>query len=73
MSNEPLTLVNVNGQTVHVSHPEKTLSLALKIQAKLENCRNDNGLGSELYDFTEDLSNQLIHLKTSPKPCKRRK
>ena len=71
MSNEPLTLADVNGQTVHVSQPEKTLSLALKIQAKLENCRNDNGLGSELYDFTADLSKQLTHLKTPQKRCKR--
>ncbi|PWK17218.1 hypothetical protein LV89_04504 [Arcicella aurantiaca] len=62
-TNQYLTLVNVNGQTVHVSHPEKTLSFAFKIQAKLESCKNDNGLGSELYDFTADLSKQLSQMK----------
>ena len=71
MSNKPLTLTNVNGQTVHVSHPEKTLSLALKIQEKLESCKNDNGLASELYEFTADLSKKLSHHKTTQKLCKR--
>jgi hypothetical protein len=73
-TNQPITLVNVNGQTVHVSHPEKTLSLALKIQAKLESCKHDNGLASELYDFSADLSKQLRKHqtpKTQSKPCKR--
>jgi flagellar biogenesis protein FliO len=70
-TNQPITLVNVNGQTVYVSHPEKTLSIALKIQAKLESCKHDNGLASELYDFSADLSKQLSDHQTHQKPCKR--
>lgn len=70
-TNQPITLDNVNGQTVHVSHPEKMLSLALKIQVRLENCKNDNDLASELYDFSADLSKQLTLHKTHQKPCKR--
>lgn len=58
-TNQPITLVNVNGQTVHVSHPEKVLALSLKIQEKLKNCREGNDLATELYDFTADLSKQL--------------
>ena len=70
-TNQPITLDNVNGQTVHVSHPDKMLSLALKIQTKLENFKHGNDLASELYDFTADLSKQLTHHKTHQKPCKR--
>ncbi|MEA5461687.1 hypothetical protein VB796_21645 [Arcicella sp. LKC2W] len=63
-TNQNIILVNVNGQTVHVSESDKTLSFALKIQEKLENCKSDNGLGSELYDFAADLSKQLRQMKT---------
>ena len=70
-TNQPITLDNVNGQTVHVSQPEKTLSLALKIQAKLENFKHGNVLASELYDFSADLSKQLSDHKTHQNPCKR--
>ena len=70
---QPITLDNVNGQTVHVSHPDKVLSLALKIQAKLESFKHENDLASELYDFSADLSKQLIHRKTNQNPCKRQK
>ena len=70
-TNQPITLDNVNGQTVHVSHPEKMLRLALKMQAKLENFKHENDLASELYDFSADLSKQLTHHKIHQKPCKR--
>lgn len=62
-TNQSITLDNVNGQTVHVSHPEKVLSLALKIQAKLENFKHENDLATELYDFSADLSKQLTQYK----------
>ena len=70
-TNQSITLDNVNGQTVHVSHPEKMLCFALKIQAKLENFKHGNDLASELYDFSADLSKQLSDHKTHQNPCKR--
>ena len=69
--NQSITLAYVNGQTVHVSHPEKVLALSLKIQKKLENFKDSNDLASELYDFSADLSKQLSDHQNTKKPCKR--
>lgn len=68
---QSIKLIDINGNVVHISHSEKVLSLVQKIQNQLEGCKEDNGLASELYEFSADLSKQLIHLKTHQNPCKR--